>query len=79
MTLTLSILLVRVLHRDFFVREVLSVHVVDGIIRSLEGSVGNEAIPFAEICIIASNLRRCNERPKAREGLVECLLIDHSI
>lgn len=43
-SLALAVLLVRVLDRDFFVHEILAVHVGDGVIRRLKVGEGNESV-----------------------------------
>lgn len=54
--LALAVLLVGVLDGDFFVREVLAVHVGDGFVGGLEGGEGDEAVAFAEVGVVAGDL-----------------------
>lgn len=54
--LALAVLLVRVLHRDLLVHEVLAVHVGDGVVARLEGAEADEAVAFAEVGVVAGDL-----------------------
>lgn len=79
MPLALTILLVSVLDNNFLVHQVLSMQVGDGIVRGLEVGVADEAIALAQVRLIPRHLWGGNERPKAREGLVQDLLIHHHV
>lgn len=54
--LAFAVFFVGVLDRDFFVHEVLAVHIGDGFIGGFEVGEGYEAVPFGEVGIVAGDL-----------------------
>merc|ERR1712225_151603 len=52
-SLALAVLLVRVLHGDVLVHQVLAVHVCDGVVGGLEAGVRDEAVAFREAGLVA--------------------------
>ena len=74
-----AVFFVGVLDGDFAVHEVLAVHIRYSIVGRVEGGVGDEAVVFAEVGIIARNLWCCHQRSKSREGFVEDFLVHHCI
>jgi hypothetical protein len=55
-TLTFAVLFVGVLDGDFFVHEVLAIHVCNGIVGGLEIGEGDETVAFGEVGFITGNL-----------------------
>jgi len=55
-TLAFAVFFVGVLDRDFFVHEVLAVHVGNGFVGGFEVGEGYEAVAFGEVGIIAGDL-----------------------
>lgn len=56
MSLALAILLVGILDRDLLVHEVLTVHIGDGIVRSIEGGKGEESVTLGVVGLVAGDL-----------------------
>lgn len=56
MALALAVFFVGVLHRDFFVHEVLPVHAFDGLVGRFEGVVRDEAVALGGTRLVAGNL-----------------------
>lgn len=79
MSLALAVLLVRVLHADILVHEVLGVHVCDGVVGGLEVGVGDEAVAFGEAGFVAGDLGRRDQGAEAGEGFVEGLFVDEGV
>mmetsp|Transcript_24334 Transcript_24334/g.43873 ORF Transcript_24334/g.43873 Transcript_24334/m.43873 type:complete len:213 (-) Transcript_24334:354-992(-) len=69
-------LLKRVLHRDLSIAQILIVHTFNSQITRLKRIKAHESKPLTLIRhIISHNLRRFNNRPKRREGIIQQLLI----
>ena len=79
MPLAFTILLVRILNGDFLVHQVLPVHSLDSLVRCVEISEGQEAVTFAQVVIIASDLRSGDERAKSSERVVQRSFVYHRI
>ena len=54
--LAFAVFLVGVLHRDFLVHKILTVHVGNGIVAVFEGGKGDEAVALAEVGFVARDL-----------------------
>ena len=79
MAFAFAILLVGILYTDLLIHEVLSAHVRDCIVGGLEVGVGDEAVAFGEVGLVASDLRLSNECAEAAEGVVEHTFVDHRV
>ena len=56
MSLAFPILLVRILHRNLFVHQVLAIHVGDGRVRGFEIGKRHKSVSLGQIVVITSNL-----------------------
>ena len=74
-----TILLVGVLYTDFLVHEVLPAHICDGIVGGLEVGVGDEAVTFGQVRLVASDLGLGNECAEAAESIVEHTFVHHRV
>ena len=74
-----AIFLVGVLYTDLLIHEVLSAHVRDCIVGGLEVGVGDEAIAFGQVGLVASDLGLGNKCAEAPEGVIEHAFIDHGV
>ena len=54
--LAFAVLFVGVLDGDFFVHEILAIHVGNGIVGGLEIGEGDETVAFGEVGFVAGNL-----------------------
>lgn len=61
--LALAVLLVRILHGDLFIHQILAVHVGDGGVGGLEVAKGDEAVAFGQVIIVAGDLRSLAQQP----------------
>jgi hypothetical protein len=77
--LSFAVFFVCVLHADFFVHQVLAVHVGDGVVGGFEVGVGDEAVAFGERGFVAGDLGGRDEGAKAGEGVVEGFFVDERV
>ena len=79
MSLAFAVLFVRILYRYFLVHEVLAVHICNGVVRSFEVGIGDEAVAFGESGLVAGYLWLRNQGAEAAEGVVENALVHHRV
>jgi hypothetical protein len=79
MALSLAVFLVRILHVDLFVHEKLFIHAFDRFVGGLKRVVGYEAEPFRDTGFVSCNLGSRNQVSKRAEGIVERLLVHHTV
>jgi hypothetical protein len=79
MALSLSVLLVRVLHRDLLVHHELAMHAGNGAIGRFKVTIGDEAVALGQAVLVAGDLGRVDQRTKLAKGVVECLLVNHAV
>lgn len=77
--LSFAVLLVSVLHADIFIHEKLAVHVVDGIVASLEAAIADKTVSLAQSVIVSGDLGWGDEGSESAECVVENLLVHHGI
>ena len=65
MALALPVLLVGILYADVLVHQILTVHVGDGVVRGLEGGIGDKAVALGEAGLITRDLGSLDERAEA--------------
>ena len=78
-SVSFAVFFVGVLHADFAVHEVLAVHISDSVVGGVEGGVGDEAVVFAEVGVVAGDFGGRDEGAEAREGFVEGFFVHHCV
>jgi hypothetical protein len=76
-SLALAVLLVRILHGDLFINQILAVHVGDGGVGGLEVAKRDEAVAFGQVIVVAGDLRSLARQPAAT-GPTGALYLGHA-
>ena len=77
--LTFAIFLIGVLYTDFLVHKVLPAHVGDGVVGGLKVGIGDEAVAFGQVGLVAGDLGLGDECAEAAKGVVEHTFVDHRV